>query len=121
MGGDVIQYEGQDNTQSPYSTTESDPGKSASPFSCNVCGRSYSRVDHLARHYRSRTLQAALESLEKIPNLTYHQAKLYHRHAGEAICLYYMQQGLCKSVSSHPDPQSSNTHTNKETSSSVTL
>lgn len=26
----------------------------ASPFSCNVCGRSYTRLDHLARHFRSR-------------------------------------------------------------------
>ncbi|KAI1616160.1 hypothetical protein EDD36DRAFT_124919 [Exophiala viscosa] len=25
------------------------------PFSCNVCKQSYSRVDHLARHYRSHT------------------------------------------------------------------
>jgi len=25
-----------------------------SPFACNVCGKNYSRVDHLARHYRSR-------------------------------------------------------------------
>lgn len=24
------------------------------PFACNVCKRSYSRVDHLARHHRSR-------------------------------------------------------------------
>lgn len=27
---------------------------SANPFVCNVCKRSYSRIDHLARHYRSR-------------------------------------------------------------------
>ena len=27
---------------------------SENPFSCNVCKRSYTRVDHLARHYRSR-------------------------------------------------------------------
>jgi uncharacterized Zn-finger protein len=25
-----------------------------SPFKCNVCQRSYSRIDHLARHFRSR-------------------------------------------------------------------
>lgn len=24
------------------------------PFVCNICKRSYSRVDHLARHHRSR-------------------------------------------------------------------
>ena len=24
------------------------------PFACNVCKRSYSRIDHLARHHRSR-------------------------------------------------------------------
>lgn len=24
------------------------------PFACNVCKRNYTRVDHLARHYRSR-------------------------------------------------------------------
>jgi uncharacterized Zn-finger protein len=29
-------------------------GHTANPFSCNVCKRSYTRVDHLARHYRSR-------------------------------------------------------------------
>jgi uncharacterized Zn-finger protein len=27
----------------------------ANPFSCNVCRRSYTRLDHLARHFRSRT------------------------------------------------------------------
>lgn len=26
----------------------------SSPFSCNLCGRSYTRLDHLARHFRSR-------------------------------------------------------------------
>ena len=26
----------------------------SNPFQCNVCRRSYSRIDHLARHYRSR-------------------------------------------------------------------
>ncbi|KAK7899769.1 hypothetical protein LTR67_003514 [Exophiala xenobiotica] len=27
----------------------------SSPFCCNICKRSYTRVDHLARHYRSHT------------------------------------------------------------------
>ena len=27
------------------------------PFSCNICRKSYTRIDHLARHYRSRKLQ----------------------------------------------------------------
>jgi hypothetical protein len=45
---------GQDETQSPYTNTESEAGKS--PFACNICKRNYSRVDHLARHYRSREL-----------------------------------------------------------------
>lgn len=26
------------------------------PFVCNICKKSYSRIDHLARHYRSREL-----------------------------------------------------------------
>lgn len=39
-----------DSTQ-PVSNDES---QSANPFSCNVCGKSYTRIDHLARHYRSR-------------------------------------------------------------------
>lgn len=32
------------------------------PFACNVCKRSYSRVDHLARHHRSRRLSTSLPS-----------------------------------------------------------
>ena len=36
----------------------------AHPFSCNVCRRSYKRLDHLARHFRSRmTSQAFQESV----------------------------------------------------------
>jgi len=29
---------------------------SENPFVCNICKKSYSRIDHLARHYRSREL-----------------------------------------------------------------
>lgn len=29
-------------------------GRGTAPFACNVCKRNYTRVDHLARHYRSR-------------------------------------------------------------------
>jgi hypothetical protein len=28
----------------------------ANPFTCTVCRRSYTRLDHLARHFRSRMM-----------------------------------------------------------------
>ncbi|KUJ14262.1 uncharacterized protein LY89DRAFT_649974 [Mollisia scopiformis] len=50
----VVVEQSPNSTQSPpYTNTESENGKS--PFACNVCHRSYRRVDHLARHYRSHT------------------------------------------------------------------
>ncbi|KIW99953.1 uncharacterized protein Z518_10881 [Rhinocladiella mackenziei CBS 650.93] len=37
------------------STSPHHDGTDTNPFSCNICKRSYMRVDHLARHYRSHT------------------------------------------------------------------
>lgn len=53
MSDTVIVEQSPESMQSPYTNTESENGKS--PFACNVCHRSYRRVDHLARHYRSHT------------------------------------------------------------------
>lgn len=41
------------------------------PFSCNVCKQSYSRVDHLARHYRSRAYLSLSSSYHVVYLLTY--------------------------------------------------
>jgi hypothetical protein len=41
--------QGMDETPSPVSNAEPEPGKN-NPFACNVCKRNYSRVDHLARY-----------------------------------------------------------------------
>ena len=38
-----------EESQSQCSDNELEPGKS-NPFHCNICKRSYSRVDHLARY-----------------------------------------------------------------------
>ncbi|TVY86961.1 Early growth response protein 1-B [Lachnellula willkommii] len=77
--GDAMQYEGQDNCQTPYSTTESEAGKNASPFSCNVCKRNYSRVDHLARHYRSHTREKPFTCTTC--NKSFARADLLKRHS----------------------------------------
>lgn len=61
--GDAIHFEGQDNTQSTYSEIESEVGKAA-PFKCNVCNRSYSRVDHLARKQLWRSFFRCFRSSE---------------------------------------------------------
>lgn len=37
------------------------------PFKCNVCQRTYARIDHLARHFRSRNV--TLESLRSRKDL----------------------------------------------------
>lgn len=36
------------------SAAVTDSPQTESPFSCNVCKKSYTRIDHLARHHRSR-------------------------------------------------------------------
>jgi uncharacterized Zn-finger protein len=46
------------------------------PFACNACGRSYSRLDHLARHYRSR------ESASNACNIPW--GHVVHANAGRA-------------------------------------
>jgi hypothetical protein len=38
----------------PGGIAQSGEAPPENPFSCNVCKRTYTRVDHLARHYRSR-------------------------------------------------------------------
>jgi len=49
----------EEETQSPYSVAEPEPGKS-NPFACNVCKRNYSRVDHLARYAAAKDSCVAL-------------------------------------------------------------
>jgi hypothetical protein len=45
-------------SQEPTSARQQNTGNRTdqpeNPFSCNICKRSYSRIDHLARHHRSR-------------------------------------------------------------------
>ncbi|TVY38132.1 E3 SUMO-protein ligase, partial [Lachnellula occidentalis] len=77
--GDAMQYEEQDNCQTPYSATESEAGKITSPFSCNVCKRNYSRVDHLARHYRSHTREKPFTCATC--NKAFARADLLKRHS----------------------------------------
>jgi uncharacterized Zn-finger protein len=40
-----------DHLNTEYEAATPEPN----PFSCNICKKTYSRVDHLARHYRSHT------------------------------------------------------------------
>lgn len=49
------------------------------PFACNVCGRNYSRVDHLARHYRSHTREKPFCC--STCNKTFGRADLLKRHS----------------------------------------
>jgi hypothetical protein len=49
---------GKEESESPYSNPEPESGKT-NPFSCNVCKRNYSRVDHLARYALTRILPSA--------------------------------------------------------------
>lgn len=42
------------DTLEPRNNEGQDQDLRSAPFACNVCKRSYSRVDHLARHHRSR-------------------------------------------------------------------
>lgn len=47
LGGELLLE--QPGTQAATTT-----GSENAPFKCNICQRNYTRVDHLARHYRSR-------------------------------------------------------------------
>ena len=47
---------------------------SANPFCCNICKRTYKRVDHLSRHYRSRQFRPQPDSsraLYRFPNVVW--------------------------------------------------
>ncbi len=50
-------YQNQNEVQGQPDSGSLRPPKSApnsGPFQCNICQRSYGRLDHLARHFRSR-------------------------------------------------------------------
>lgn len=49
--GAVLRFTMQQQSELPSAHAQT---AEAAPFSCNVCQRSYTRIDHLARHYRSR-------------------------------------------------------------------
>ena len=51
--GDTVTISGPSGSPLELSTSN--------PFSCNICKRSYTRVDHLARHYRSHTREKPFE------------------------------------------------------------
>lgn len=87
MGDTVVVEQSPESMQSPYTNTESENGKS--PFACNVCNRSYRRVDHLARHYRSRKCERTTPEYH-----TDHR----NRHARKALRLQYMRQGILEDV-----------------------
>lgn len=40
--------------EQPCTQAATTTGSENAPFKCNICQRNYTRVDHLARHYRSR-------------------------------------------------------------------
>lgn len=50
----VILLQGPVGPAPMQSNVQEPPRGEVAPFSCNICKRNYSRVDHLARHYRSR-------------------------------------------------------------------
>jgi hypothetical protein len=44
-----------DDQQSPDIFQNAEPDSvSGNPFTCNICKRTYTRSEHLARHHRSR-------------------------------------------------------------------
>ena len=47
------------NVAKPIRTTLTASRESENPFVCNICKKSYTRVDHLARHHRSRKQMTA--------------------------------------------------------------
>ncbi|KAK0101287.1 hypothetical protein ONS95_006464 [Cadophora gregata] len=55
------------------------PNAAPSPFKCNVCQRSYSRVDHLARHFRSHTAERSYRC--DVCSKSFTRADLLKRHA----------------------------------------
>ncbi|PVH75036.1 hypothetical protein DL98DRAFT_467018 [Cadophora sp. DSE1049] len=55
------------------------PTSAPSPFQCNVCQRSYSRVDHLARHFRTHTAEKAYRC--DVCSKSFTRADLLKRHA----------------------------------------
>ncbi|KAH7395988.1 hypothetical protein BKA64DRAFT_74400 [Cadophora sp. MPI-SDFR-AT-0126] len=55
------------------------PTAAPSPFKCNVCQRSYSRVDHLARHFRTHTAEKAYRC--DVCSKSFTRADLLKRHA----------------------------------------
>lgn len=68
------------------------------PFSCNVCRRSYTRVDHLARHYRSRlSLHARFATID-LGYISVKDSNTLRRHPGATICLPDMWETLQPSV-----------------------
>ncbi|KXT01826.1 hypothetical protein AC578_1994 [Pseudocercospora eumusae] len=54
-------------------------GHSGNPFVCNICRKTYGRIDHLARHFRSHTNEKPFECVEC--GKTFARADLLKRHA----------------------------------------
>lgn len=50
-------------TATPTSKTLQKSSPSHNLFQCSACKRTYTRVDHLARHVRSRTSPACIREL----------------------------------------------------------
>jgi Fungal Zn(2)-Cys(6) binuclear cluster domain len=77
----------------PGQTVPSDNGLPHNPFSCNICRRSYTRIDHLARHYRSRKLPQLYPVMCTITLLT------ALRFPRTSVRLQRLWQDVCPGVS----------------------
>lgn len=55
-----MQPEGATVTAHRPPTDQLTAGNPNNPFVCNLCKKTYSRLDHLGRHYRSRDLTPPL-------------------------------------------------------------
>ncbi|USW57029.1 hypothetical protein Slin15195_G103480 [Septoria linicola] len=53
-------------------------GREGNPFVCNICQKTYGRIDHLARHFRSHTNEKPFRCLEC--GKTFARADLLKRH-----------------------------------------
>lgn len=81
----------QEPSSAPQRNTADLTDQSECPFVCNICKRSYSRIDHLARHHRSRSCSPSCASC--------HLDLTCDRYARKTLFLPSVQQGLWESVS----------------------
>jgi hypothetical protein len=70
------------------------PGSSSKLFQCGDCRKSYSRVDHLARHVRLHTKVSVFCFRVTLAAIEFDASLL----VGKTISLSNVQQELCKSV-----------------------